>query len=43
MRKYKVNIIYNSNKNIDDIFIKVLLKEFQTNKKMLHSKEGKNE
>ncbi len=29
MYKYKINIIYNSKESINDIFIKVLLKELQ--------------
>ena len=29
MHKYKINIIYNSKESINDIFIKVLLKELQ--------------
>lgn len=29
MSQYKINTIYNSKENINDIFIKVLLKELQ--------------
>ena len=40
MSQYKINTIYNSKENINDIFIKVLLKELQRickNKKMMIS------
>lgn len=40
MGQYKINTIYNSKENINDIFIKVLLKELQKickNKKMMVS------